>query len=287
MRIWGRILAVALIVALLLGGMAMAEEQDEAAERAELEENAGVLLPYATLGECFGAPEYTGRQMGTEEVCTVVLLMNGQYVRAVAEMDDEARRLHNAITDGDVADIETAFAAYDAYVAELPVAYTEVITAQPVPQEELDALVGRTLAEVQEAGYESSEVNGSEGSEAEYVLVKGMYAYSLILNEPYETCMEYSENGREGELTVKSARLAGPSNYMADPLWHADGTVEEIQDGWTQFNSIMDIVTDALSSGKDKETVIQELTELMPDQADEIRTVVEMFAMFMGGAPQE
>ncbi len=30
MRIWGRILAAALIVALLLGGMAMAEEQDEA-----------------------------------------------------------------------------------------------------------------------------------------------------------------------------------------------------------------------------------------------------------------
>ena len=87
---------------------------------------------FATIGDAMASDGFTGKAGGTEDNYIVAVELEGKYVRAVAEMDDEGRKLGDAIHEAE--DIEAAFEAYDKHIAELPVAYTEVITAEPEPQ---------------------------------------------------------------------------------------------------------------------------------------------------------
>ena len=74
----------------------------------------------------------------------------GKYYRSVAEMDDKARELQAAITEADLDHLEAAFAAADDYIKTLPIAYSEMFTAEPMGQAEIDALIGKTLGELRE-----------------------------------------------------------------------------------------------------------------------------------------
>ena len=113
-----------------------------------------------------------------------VVELDGAYFRVAANVDDEARRPIDATLEYVDADtLEAAFEAFHAYIETLPIAYEEEITAQPKTQEELDALAGKTLLEVEEAGDESSSSEMGKDDAAIYTESRGLYEYALLLNE--------------------------------------------------------------------------------------------------------
>jgi hypothetical protein len=62
------------------------------------------------------------------------------------------------------------------YVKTLPISYSEAFTADPMSQMEMDALVGKTIGELREAGYDDSE-SGTEGDD---MLNLKSYDFTLI-----------------------------------------------------------------------------------------------------------
>ncbi len=236
------------------------------------------VLSFATIGDAMASEGYTGVASGDDQHFVVAVKKSGSYIRLVADLDDEARRLSEATLEYVDADtLEAAFDAYNEYIRTLPVAYEEEITTAPVTREELDALTGKTLQEVEDAGYEFSSAEISEDESVIYMVSFGLYEYNLILNETYTDYMEHSDNGSEGNLTVKSADFAGLSRNAAELRYHADGTYDEENDPWAEFNGIMELITQALSS-ENPEEALQALTEAMPEQAETIRIFAEIFS---------
>ena len=171
------------------------------------------------------AKGFTGVAGGDDEHYVAIVEMDGAYLRVVANVDDEARRLGDATLEYvDAETLDAAFNAYNAYLATLPIAYEEEITAKPLNQEELDALAGKTLLEMEKAGYYFSSSEMGENDEATYTVSYGLYDYDLLLNE---TCTEYTkrnDNGYISDLTVKSAGFAGISRNAMELRYRADGT---------------------------------------------------------------
>ena len=233
---------------------------------------------WATIGEALASEEYTGIRGSDEEYCVVVVKPDDTYIRLVAELDEKAKELNTATMEYvDVDTLEAAFEAYNTYIETLPVSYEEEITAQPKSQEELDTLAGKTLLEVEEAGYESGSSNMGEDDAAIYTVSCGLFEYDLLLNETYTEYIEHNDNGYIGDLTVKSACFAGLSHDAAQLCFHADGTYDEKKDPWGEYTSFMDMITNAVTS-ENPEEAVQALIEAMPEQAEEIRMFADAFA---------
>ena len=235
-------------------------------------------VPFTTIGEAMHAEGYTGIAGGDDEHYAVVIEAEGKYIRLVADTDEKAKKLSEATLEyADADSLEAAFEAYNAYIETLPVAYAEEITAQPITQEELDALAGKTLLEVEEAGYESNSSEMGEDDTAIYTVSYGLFNYNLLLNETYTEYMEHNDNGFIGDLTVKSACFAGLSHNAAELRYRADGTYDEENDPWSEYTALMDIITSALES-ENPEEAVQALVEAMPEKAEEIRMLADVFS---------
>ena len=262
------------------GYLAWNDENESAGEGMRFEKlpEEPAVLSFATIGEAMASEGFTGVIGGDDQHYVVAMEKDGAYIRLVADLDDEARRLGEATLEYVDADtLEAAFNAYNEYVKTLPVAYEEKITAQPLSQEELDALAGKTLQELEEAGYEHSSSEMGENDEATYIVSFGLYKYNLLLNETYTVYQQHDDSGFIGDLTVKSAAFAGLSRNAAELRYHADGTYDAEKDGWAEFNGIMDLISQAMSS-ENPEEAIQKLIEAMPEHAEEIRTFAEIFS---------
>ncbi len=266
-----KLIAVIFALILALGCTAGAEEASTPA-----------ALTFATIGDAMNAEGFTGIVDGDDTHFVAVVEMDGKYVRVVAEMDEEARRLiETAAGYEDAARLEAAYAAYNAYIKTLPAAYEEEITAQPLSREELDMLAGKTLLELEEAGFEHSTSNMGKNDEIIYTVSYGMFEYDLLLNETYTEYKEHDDNGYIGDLTVKSAEISGLSRYAAELRYHADGKYDQENDPWAEYNGIMQMITDALA-GDNPEGAVQELIDRMPEHADEIRMLVAVFSAISG-----
>ena len=144
---------------------------------------------------------------GDDQHYVVAMEKDGAYIRLVADLDDEARRLGEATLEYVDADtLEAAFNAYNEYVKTLPVAYEEEITAAPLTQEELDALAGKTLQELEDAGYEHVSSEMGENDEATYTVSLGLYEYNLLLNETYTVYQQHDDSGFIGDLRAALSR---------------------------------------------------------------------------------
>ena len=262
------------------GHLIWRDEKENAGEGMRFERipEEPAALSFATIGEAMASDGYTGIAGGDNEHYVAVVERNGAYLRVVANVDDEARRLGDATLEFvDVETLEAAFEAYDAYIKTLPIAYEEEITAQPKTQEELDALAGKTLLEVEEAGYEFSSSEMGENDAAIYTVCFGLYDYNLLLNETYTEYMQHSDNGFIGDLTVTSASFSGISRCAAELRYHADGTYDQENDPWAEYTAFMEMITNALSS-ENPEEAIQALTEAMPEKAEEIKLFAEIIS---------
>ena len=256
----------------------------------DMKENAGdgmrfVKLPdepaalsFTTIGEAMASEGYTGIAGSDDQHAVAVVKLDDSYIRLVADLDEKAKELGNAIQEYVDADtLEAAFAAYNAYIETLPISYEKEITAQPKTQEELDTLVGKNLLEVEEAGYESSSSHMGEDDAAIYTVSYGLYEYDLLLNETYTEYMEHNDNGYIGDLTVKSAGFAGLSRNAAELRFHADGTYDAENDPWGEYTALMEMITNAVTSDN-PEDAVQALAEAMPDKAEEIKILADAFA---------
>ena len=240
------------------------------------------VLTFATIGDAVNAEGFTGIAGNDKEHFVAVAEVDGTYLRVVADMDEEARKLDKAsLESSDIDTREAAFAAFNAYIETLPIAYEEEITVQPLSREELDLLAGKTLLEMEEAGYEHCTSAMGKNDEITYTVSYGLYEYDLLLNETYTEYREHDDNGFIGDLTVKNASFSGLSRNAADLCWHADGTHDKENDPWAEFNGIMGMITDALS-GENPEQAIQELIDRMPEHAEEIRMFAEVFSAMSG-----
>jgi hypothetical protein len=280
---------LALILAMMMLGTACC---------ALAEETQGAPL-YKTIGDAMDAARKTVGEEGNivaggmiGEYVSVITEENGKYFRHLADYDEKLAELEAAkdALNFEAEDYwekwEKASADIEAYMRTLPVTCSEEFTAEPIAQADLDALAGKTIAELTEAGY-VTEMSGTEGGEIVYAMRYGIFSYNFTVDADEEVYFTASDNGTEGELAVKSGELAGISDSAWDKRFHTDGTVEEEQaldlmsEMPPEAAALMNVVMEIAEAAKNGEEVdidklFDAIGEQFPDKKDAIEPYREM-----------
>lgn len=246
---------------------------------------------FPTFGDAVAAAGEEPVIGGNSEYMAVIVPVDGQYYRVVANLDDQAKELDAAISEAE--DISAAFDTYYAYVYTLPVSYAEAFIAQPKEQAELDALTGKTIAELEAEGYVTSS-SGTAGEEdlIAFWMSDGLYEYELIVDADFDTYEEKQEQDELETLVVRSGRYFGISTRATDLHVHMDGTVEQQEDAWEEASSwLMEIVEafQAIQNGEevDLDALFATLTEANPEAAESIAEFMEMYRQMYQGIPEQ
>ena len=167
---------------------------------------------YHTIREALNASEGYAAINETDNFVTLILEKDGKTLRAVTMMDEYAKNLYlTAMTEED----SSAFEVFDAYAWNLPVSYTEEITAMPLEQAELDALAGRAIRDIMREWQCRGFVTSSSGNDKTVIsLDYGMYKYSF----------EVEDQGDMELAKVIKGEVSGFSRAAFDLSCHADGT---------------------------------------------------------------
>lgn len=255
----------------------------------------GQLAPlYATLGEAMEGSD-DGRVIagGEGDYYAVVTLKDGKYYRSVAFYDEKMNELNEVVNnlDFEAEDFfekhEAAMNAAEEYLKTLPIAYSEVFTALPLTSEEMEANLGKTLAQLTEEGFEIGS-SGTEPGEGEdemlivYTLRFGVFDYSCVVDADFDTYLEAQENDTEGGLLVKSMSLIGITEWGADLRFHTDGTVEEPEDPFAEMGEILPDLVQLIEKAQageeiDLEGFADALKEKYPDYAG----MIDMYMMLL------
>ena len=260
------------------------------------EEGHGAPL-YATVGDAID-DSYEDRVITggvPEEYYAVVTMKDGKYYRSVAYWDEKLTELNKAMDslDYEAEDFfekhDAAMQAVDDYIKTLPIAYSEEFTAQPLTDEEMQAMVGKTLAQLTEEGFETGS-NGTENDEnGEMIIVfslrYGVYDYFCQVDADFDQYTEAQDNGTEGDLVVKDVKLGGITEWAADLRFHTDGTVEEPEDPFagmveilTEFGSMLEKVL--AGEEVDIDSFAATLKEKYPDNAELIDMYVSLYQTY-------
>lgn len=236
---------------------------------------------YATVGDALAAAGDHPYAGGEEGYYAVLTEADGRYYRSVAETDEKYDELQQATWEAEPEQLEAAFAAVDEYVKTLPIAYTEEFTASPMDQAEMDALVGKTIGELREAGYEDRE-SGTEGDEIVYVMRNGLFDYACVTDADFDAYDKAMEAGTDGDLKVTGMTLRGITSEACSKRFHTDGTIEEIPDPFAGYAELAADVLDMLNQVQNGEEVDAEaffngLKDKYPDLADSVDMYLEMY----------
>ena len=280
---------LALVLALVMLGTACCALAEEA---------QGAPM-YATVGEAMDA---SGAAAGDEggpisggirgEYFAVVTEKDGKYFRSVANYDEKLTALEDAqdALDYEAEDffekLEASFAEIDAYTRTLPIAYTEEFTAEPLTQEEIDALAGKTVGELAEAGWEIMASGGGDDNGIVYTMQNGLFNYDLTVDADFAAYEKAMEDGSEGSFTVTGAKLAGITRGAWEKRFHTDGTVEEepafdlMGEMPPETAAIMGAVMEIVEAAKNGEEVdidklFDVIEEQLPDKKEEIEAAKE------------
>ena len=239
---------------------------------------------FATIGDALDAAGENPIGCGDAEHYVVALEKDGKYLRAVANLDDNAKALGEAL--GTTDDFEAEFAAYEAALRALPVAYVEEFTVQPKTQEELDALVGKTIGELEDADFAVTE-SGTEENTVTFVLADGVFQYAFGVDASVNDYESRQDSGNYSDMVTNSVKFAGLSMYAGDLQYKADGTYEEAavpEEDAALMAEIENIVA-AVQSGEevDIDALVDVLIEKFPEEEQTIRDLVD-FAKLMNGA---
>lgn len=263
------------MIALVLSAMLLCTAFGAAAEE---------LAPmYATVGDALAAAGESPIVGGEDDYYAVVTEEAGKYYRSVAETDERYAELQQAALDADLDEMEAAFAAVDEYVKTLPIAYSEVFTAVPMAQADMDALVGKTIGELREAGYEETE-SGTEGDDIVYVMRNGLFAYSFAVDADMDAYEKAQEEWPDGgaDFVIRSVSFHGVTGEAAFKRFHTDGTVEEIPDPFAEYADLIADVSEVIEMAKNGEEVdidalFDGLKEKYPDLADSVDMYLELY----------
>ena len=265
---------------------------------------------FATFGEAVNEAMETADEgtapycVSSEGNCIALIKRDGRFFRAVTFFDEHANELYRAFLDASAPEegkfAEDKYGTMEAYLMTLPVQYTEELTVIPLAQEDLDAMAGKTIAEVMSEPWEMEMMNypehADENGDVVFPMVKGFCKYELVINEPFEVyqerraCDHYdpvtmmSLKNYE-DLTVKCMRYSGLSDNMMLLRYQADGTRAAIADPAFENYDLMIEITDFLATAWEdgepdqatKEAMIAKLTAEHPEAADMIRQIVESY----------
>lgn len=155
----------------------------------------------------------------------------------------------------------------------------------------MNAMVGKTVGELREMGYEDS-MSGTDADECGetfivYVMTYGVYAYRFVVDADFEAYENAQDNG--DAFVVSAVSFYGISSNAVSLRYHTDGTVEEMDDPLESFG---DFAADMLEmvqkyqNGKevDIEEFLDGMTEKNPDLAEFVNTCKEMYQLL--GAEQ-
>ena len=195
---------------------------------------------YATVGDALAAAGEFPIAGGEDDYYAVVTEVDGKYYRSVAETDDQYRALRQAAWEAEPEQMDAAYAAVDAHVKALPIAYSEAFTATPMVQEEMDALVGKTIGDLREAGYEERE-SGTEGDEIVYAMRNGLFDYSFVVDADFDAYEKAQEEWPDGgkDFVIKAVSFRGVTSEAVLKRFHTDGSVEEIPDPYEGYAECM------------------------------------------------
>lgn len=281
-----KLIALAMVVVMLFTALGVLAEE-------------GQMAPlYATVGEAL-EDSAEGRVVAggiPGEYYAVVTQKDGKYYRSVAIFDEKLNELNEALEnlDYEAEDFfekhEAAMQAVDDYLKTLPIAYSEVFTAQPLTDEEMASMQGKSLSQLTEEGFE---IGGSstEPSEDEeeilivYSLRYGVYDYNCVVDADFDQYIAAQDNGAEGDLVVKSMSLAGITEWGFEKRFHTDGTVDEPKDPFAEFSEIMaEMLTFFEKIQAGEEIDIQDYADTLkakyPDYAEMIDVYITMYQTY-------
>lgn len=281
-----KLIALAMVVVMLFTALGVLAEE-------------GQMAPlYATVGEAL-EDSAEGRVVAGSipgEYYAVVTQKDGKYYRSVAIYDEKLNELNEALEnlDYEAEDFfekhEAAMQAADDYLKTLPIAYSEVFTAQPLTDEEMASMQGKSLSQLTEEGFE---IGGSstEPSEDEeeilivYSLRYGVYDYNCVVDADFDQYIAAQDNGAEGDLVVKSMSLAGITEWGFEKRFHTDGTVDEPKDPFAEFSEIMaEMLTFFEKIQAGEEIDIQDYADTLkakyPDYAEMIDVYITMYQTY-------
>ena len=197
---------------------------------------------FATVGEALEKGEATGSGTSfSDEQFVTVVRYNDRFIRVVASMDKETMAQLEALFASE--DYENMAAKQDALFAPRPVLYTEDLTDAALSQEELDALAGKSVAELTAQGFELTSTGTTEDETGAYVtcgMIYGLFEYAFVMNESAQAYDQLIDSGNYDPLTVRSSMGVTDASYNATDLsWHADGTYVASQPGDEPFSSLL------------------------------------------------
>ena len=234
-----KLIALAMVVVMLFTALGVLAEE-------------GQMAPlYATVGEALedSAEDRVVAGGVPGEYYAVVTQKDGKYYRSVAICDEKLNELNEALEnlDYEAEDFfekhDAAMQAVDDYLKTLPIAYSEEFTAEPLTDEDMASMQGKSLSQLIEEGFEIGS-NGTEPGEEDeplivYSLRYGVYDYNCVVDADFDQYIAAQDNGAEGDLVVKSMSLAGITERGFEKRFHTDGTVEKPEDPSAEFSEIM------------------------------------------------
>jgi len=281
-----KLIALAMVVVMLFTALGVLAEE-------------GQMAPlYATVGEALedSAEDRVVAGGVPGEYYAVVTQKDGKYYRSVAICDEKLNELNEALEnlDYEAEDFfekhDAAMQAVDDYLKTLPIAYSEVFTAQHLTDEEMASMQGKSLSQLTEEGFEIGS-NGTEPGEDEeetlivYSLRYGVYDYKCVVDADFDQYIVAQDDGTEGDLVVKSMSLAGITEWGFEKRFHTDGTVEEPKDPFAEFSEIMaEMLTFFEKIQAGEEIDIQDYADTLkakyPDYAEMIDVYITMYQTY-------
>ena len=280
-----KLIALAMVVVMLFTALGVLAEE-------------GQMAPlYATVGEALedSAEDRIVAGGVPGEYYAVVTQKDGKYYRSVAICDEKLNELNEALEnlDYEAEDFyekhEAAMQAVDDYLKTLPIAYSEEFTAEPLTDEEMASMQGKSLSQLTEEGFEIGS-NGTESGEEDeplivYSLRYGVYDYNCVVDADFDQYIAAQDNGAEGDLVVKSMSLAGITERGFEKRFHTDGTVEEPKDPFAEFSEIMaEMLTFFEKIQAGEEIDIQDYADTLkakyPDYAEMIDVYITMYQTY-------
>ncbi|MCR4578015.1 MAG: hypothetical protein K5784_08930 [Clostridiales bacterium] len=264
------------------------DEKDGAGDGLVFERLPGFEPLFSDMREALADEGYTGFEGTSCGYYVAVVEVDGALNRVAAELDETALKLEDAIYESD--DLSAAVEAYEDYVRTLPVSYLEEIVQQSMTEEETAQIIGKTIGELEEQGFEA--LSFDDGSEAFVVTMAfGMYDYDLTVNESVDIQALWDGKADYETLTVKSAVYAGLSPNVTDLNYLPDGTWYDTEFGFEGEDDgfdLMEALFEAVQSGElDLETLESTLREAVPDQADEIMGYLKSMIKTFGASEDE
>ena len=237
---------------LLTAGLAWASEADPAPTPAP---------EFTLFGEALAAAGENPVMGATPDYAVLIVEKDGEYRRVVANLDEKAAKMQGSLWEA--ADYDAAHLQFVKYLETLPVSSVEVFIAKPKDQAELDALAGKTIRQLEDAGYITSSYGTGGEDRIVFEMSYGLYAYEFVVDADFALFEKKRDEDDLGSLVVVSGRFVHVSNEALNLSIHPDGTTDPEPEFADEMPAWMKQLAEVLQNGGD----VNALLESLPPEA--------------------